>query len=187
MADSDLFGAPVDTGTIEAGKLRSLTNDMDAVITVLTRASGENKYLISQRGVRLFRRVDRERMRPVPRWEADLVTQLIDSGHLRLGGSHVLRCGAVRSPVASVLASKATRDQLARWRAMKPMHAENLPTEGARQTEWRKDPLRHLDIVPTNADPDTCKHNGGKYTHREGNILITQCTECNSTWSQRIR
>jgi hypothetical protein len=187
MTDRDLFGTPVDTDAAEANKPRALTNDLDAVIAVLTRASGQNKYLISQRGGRVFRRVDRETMRPVPRWEADLVAQLIDSGHLHLGGSQVLRCGAVRSPVASVLASKATRDQLARWRAMKPLHAENLPTEGARQMEWRKDPLRHLDIVPTNADPDTCKHNGGKYTHREGNILITQCTECNSTWSQRIR
>lgn len=52
---------------------------------------------------------------------------------------------------------------------------------------WRKDPNRHLDIVPTNQDPDTCRHNGGRNSHQDGNMWITQCTECNSTWSEKIR
>jgi hypothetical protein len=56
----------------------------------------------------------------VPRYEADTVAQLLDTGHLRLGGTHVVSDGRHEGPARSVLVTTATRAMLARWAALQP-------------------------------------------------------------------
>lgn len=115
----DLFGNEVTESPAAAGKLRQITNDMSTVMTVLSRAQDEFGYLLAGPTRQVFRRCDREKMRPLPRWEAGAVHQLIETGQLTVGGTHFMRCGAVRGHANSVLVPKSTRDQLARWRALK--------------------------------------------------------------------
>ena len=56
----------------------------------------------------------------VPRYEADTVAQLLDSGHLKLGGTHVVSDGRREGPARSVLVTTATRTLLTRWAALTP-------------------------------------------------------------------
>ena len=57
----------------------------------------------------------------VPRYEADTVAQLLDTGHLRLGGTHVVSDGRHEGPARSVLVTTATRALVARWAALTPL------------------------------------------------------------------
>jgi hypothetical protein len=66
----------------------------------------------------------------VPRYEADTVAQLLDSGHLRLGGTHVVSDGHRDGPARSVLVTAATRALAARWAALTPLHG--TPRTGGR-------------------------------------------------------
>ena len=73
---------------------------------------GERVYLRDPRGKGF--------VAAVPRYEADTVAQLLDSGHLRLGGTHVVSDGRREGPARSVLVTAATRAMLARWAALTP-------------------------------------------------------------------
>jgi hypothetical protein len=116
----DLFGneIPPGNGHEDSSTKRPMVNDMKVITDVLTTATSEQGYVIAGRTRRVFRRVDKEAMKPIPAWESNAVHQLIDSGQLTLGGNHVLRCGAVRGSATSVLVPKATRAQLSRWGAL---------------------------------------------------------------------
>jgi len=116
----DLFGEEVpDTADTAPSTPRQVTNNMAAVMTVLDHAVDEFGYLLAGPSRRVMRKTDKELMKPVPRWEADLVHQLIKAGQLTIGGTHFMRCGAVSGQAHSVLVPKATRAQLSRWRALK--------------------------------------------------------------------
>ncbi|WP_106185610.1 hypothetical protein [Umezawaea tangerina] len=121
----DLFGHDVPDTPAPAGRPRPVTNDMATVMTVLGRAQEEFGYVLAGPSRQVFRRRDRESMRPIPQWEAGAVHQLIEAGQLTVGGTHFLRCGAVRGHANSMLVPRATRDQLARWRALKNPPAWN--------------------------------------------------------------
>lgn len=115
----DLFGNEVPDVPLSRETSRRITNDMNQVMTVLERACSETGYFISSRS-RVFRMVKKGVVRPVPLWESGAVLQLVASGQLTQGeGTHLVRCGAVRSQVHAVLAPKSTRNQLARWKALK--------------------------------------------------------------------
>jgi hypothetical protein len=98
------------------------TNDMRSIIEVLERAVNECGYVIVGPSRRVYRRTNYNTMKQIPRWELETVLQLIDSGQLILGGHHVLRCGAIRQTVNSVLVPKPTRQNLNRWNALKPLN-----------------------------------------------------------------
>ncbi|MCS7484404.1 hypothetical protein ACFFQW_34310 [Umezawaea endophytica] len=115
----DLFGNDVPDTSVPAGQPRPVTNDMSAVMTVLGRAEDLFGYVLAGASRQVFRRCGGDRMRPIPRWEAAVVHQLIEVGQLTVGGTHFLRCGAVRGHANSVLMPKTTRLQLGRWRALK--------------------------------------------------------------------
>ncbi|ASO21541.1 hypothetical protein FHR81_003184 [Actinoalloteichus hoggarensis] len=118
----DLFGNAVSEEPKRARDSSSGVNDMAMVMDVVRTASGGEDsmgYVLAGRNQRVYRRVDRETMTPVPVWEADTVRQCIRSGLLKTGGTHVLRCGAVRGPAVSLLVPKSTRVQLARWQVLK--------------------------------------------------------------------
>lgn len=116
---TDLFGNEVPEVPLSEETSRRITNDMSQVMTVLERACAEHGYVASVLSRKVFRRVDKETMRPVPAWESTAVLQLLDRGLLNEGGTHLLRSGAVRFGVRSVLVPKWSRLMLARWKALK--------------------------------------------------------------------
>jgi hypothetical protein len=124
----DLFGNEVDDASAAPVKPRAVTNDMAAVMTVLGHAVDEFGYLLAGPSRRVMRKNDKDTMRPVPRWEADVVHQLIESGQLTVGGTHFMRCGAVSGHAHSVLVSKPTRLRLNRWQALKTPSSWNTKT-----------------------------------------------------------
>lgn len=115
----DLFGDEVIEVPLSKDTARRVTNDMRQVMTVLERACSEAGYLVG-RGSRVYRMVEKGVMKRVPLWESGAVLQLVASGQLAQGtGTHLMRCGAVRSQAHAVLVPKPTRNQLARWKALK--------------------------------------------------------------------
>jgi len=118
--DEDLFGNEVaDTTPVTPSKPRPVVNDMVAVMEVLGHAVDEFGYMLAGQSRRVMRKTDKDVMKPVPMWEANVVHQLIDSGQLTIGGTHFMRCGAVSGFAHSVLVPKPTRLQLSRWRTLK--------------------------------------------------------------------
>lgn len=125
----DLFGNEADdTPETTPSKPRPVTNDMTAVMTVLGHAVDEFGYLLAGPSRRVMRKNDKDTMRPVPRWEAGVVHQLIESGQLTVGGTHFMRCGAVSGHAHSVLVPKPTRMRLNRWQALKTPPSWNTRT-----------------------------------------------------------
>ena len=53
----------------------------------------------------------------VPRYEADTVAQLLDQGHLVLGGTHQVSDGHCQSPAHAVLVTRSARAIADRWAA----------------------------------------------------------------------
>jgi len=101
---------------------RSEVNDFDLVTSVI-RSAEEPGYVVIGVGQRVFLRDGARKgfVVSVPRYEADAVAQLLDSGHLRLGGTHVVSDGRHEGPARSVLVTTATRTLLARWAALTPL------------------------------------------------------------------
>ena len=101
---------------------RSAVNDLDLVTSVI-RSADEPGYVVIGPSERVFLR-DPARGKgfvvSVPRYEADTVAQLLDTGHLRLGGTHVVSDGRHEGPARSVLVTTATRALVARWAALTP-------------------------------------------------------------------
>jgi hypothetical protein len=118
---ADLFGNEVEPAAAPAAAARPVTNDLRVVTEVLNRAVSDCGYLVAGRSWRVYRRIDKETMKLATAWELRTVAQLIDSGQLTIGGTHLLRCGAVRQSVNSVLVPKSTRLMLSRWNALKPL------------------------------------------------------------------
>ncbi|SDP60891.1 hypothetical protein [Lentzea jiangxiensis] len=118
---ADLFGNEVEPTTAPAAAARSVTNDLRVVTEVLNRAVSDCGYVVASTARTVFRRVDKEKISRIPAWEASAVVQLVDNGKLVIGGTHLLRCGAVRQSVRSVLVPKSTRLMLSRWNALKPL------------------------------------------------------------------
>ena len=100
---------------------RSALNDLDLVTSVI-RSADDPGYLVIGVGERVFLRDGARKgfVVSVPRYEADTVSQLLDSGHLRLGGTHLVSDGRREGPARSVLVTTATRTLLARWAALTP-------------------------------------------------------------------
>lgn len=124
----DLFGNEITDSPTAPAEPRTVTNDMAAVMTVLGHAVEEYGYLLAGPSRRVMRKTDKDVMKPVPRWEADLVHQLIETKRLTVGGTHFMRCGAVSSHAHSVLVPKTTRADLSRWRALKTPSTWNART-----------------------------------------------------------
>ena len=110
------------TGT--AAQRRPAVNDLDLVASVI-RSAEDPGYVLVGVGERVFLR-DTTHARgfvvTVPRYEADTVSQLLDSGHLKTGGTHLVSDGHHEGPARSVLVTSATRALLARWTALTPLH-----------------------------------------------------------------
>ena len=103
---------------------RDAVNDLDLVTSVVSSAQDPG-YVVIGVSERVFLRDASRRgfVVTVPRYEADTVAQLLDTGHLRLGGTHLVSDGHQEGPARSVLVPAATRTLLARWTALhRPRH-----------------------------------------------------------------
>ena len=82
------------------------------------------------------------------RHDADTVVQLLDTGHLKLGGTHHVHHNGQEGPARSVLVPKATRDMVARWQHLRPIPIPQRPASTAgtpRQAPQR--PTIGVDVV----------------------------------------
>jgi hypothetical protein len=97
------------------------TNDLELVVMVI-RSALEPGYVVAGPAGRVLLRDDSRSgcVEPVPRYEADTVTQLLDHGHLRLGATEHVSDGHHEGPASAVLVPAATR-ALAVWWAARPL------------------------------------------------------------------
>src|SRR5689334_16381982 len=120
-AQGGLWGRP-ETLPTTTSRQRPVVNDFDLVAAVI-RSADDPGYVVIGPSKRVYLR-DTTRAKgfvvSVPRYEADTVAQLLDAGHLRLGGTHVVSDGRHEGPARSVLVTTATRAMLARWAALHP-------------------------------------------------------------------
>ena len=121
-AQAGLWGRQETLPDTTTAQRRPVVNDLDLITSVI-RSADDPGYLVIGVGERVYLR-DTTRGRgfvvSVPRYEADTVAQLLDSGHLRLGGTHLVSDGRREGPARSVLVTTATRALLAHWAALTP-------------------------------------------------------------------
>src|SRR4051812_37051755 len=94
------------------------TNDVELVVMVL-RSALKPGYVVQGAARRVYLR-DASRsgcVEPVPRYEADTVAQLLDQGHLVLGGTHHVSDGHREGPAHAVLVTRSARALADRWAA----------------------------------------------------------------------
>jgi hypothetical protein len=97
------------------------TNDVELVVMVI-RSALEPGYVVVGAARRVYLR-DGTRsgcVEPVPRYEADTVAQLLDQGHLYLGGTHHVSDGHCEGPARAVLVTASARAMADRW-AVRPL------------------------------------------------------------------
>jgi hypothetical protein len=98
------------------------SNDLDLFVAVAGTAI-EPGYVLIGPTDGVFRRdpARKGHVGPVPRYEAAMVTQLLDSHHLTTGGTHQVTYGRQDGPARAVLVPRATRDQIDRWTHLHPL------------------------------------------------------------------
>ena len=104
---------------------RAATNDLDLFASVVTSAQDPGYVLIGPAERVMLRdpTCGKTHVTTVPRYEADTVAQLLDAGHLKIGGTHVVTDGRREGPARSVLVPTATKAMVARWAALRPLTA----------------------------------------------------------------
>jgi hypothetical protein len=106
-------------------------NDPELVASVV-RAAMTRGYVVIGPAQRVFLREPGGaqkggRVEPVPGYEQDTVRQLLDSGHLTTGGTHLVRHAGREGTASSILVPKATRAMVTRWSSMRPLHDRTHP------------------------------------------------------------
>ncbi len=97
-------------------------NDLDLFASVVASARDPGYVLVGPaERVMLRDPIHKGHVQSVPRYEADTVAQLLDTGHLKIGGTHVVSDGRREGMARSVLVPAATRATLARWAALTPI------------------------------------------------------------------
>ena len=115
----DLFGDPVkEAGAERTARKASGSNDRELAESVLRSALGEGYALIGH-PMRVYRCVGRGEIETVPRYESEMVSDLIDRDVLKVGGWHDYTCGSSAGRGRSVLVPGASRNLLNRWAALK--------------------------------------------------------------------
>jgi hypothetical protein len=116
----DLFGNPIAKLTKSTRDTTKLINDMDLAESVLSLAINVGYRLIGTQE-KVYRRVEGrdEEIESVPRYEADMVHNLIEQKYLTIGGHHHCRWRGFEGSGRSVLVPKTTKHYLSRLRAYK--------------------------------------------------------------------
>ena len=107
------------------------TNDPELVASVV-RAALTRGYVVIGHTQRVFLRDPGGMQKggpvePVPGYEQDTVRQLLDSGHLTTGGTHIVRYAGREGAANSILVPKATRAMITRWTSLRPLHGRTHP------------------------------------------------------------
>jgi hypothetical protein len=91
-------------------------NDVDLFVAVAQTAMDPG-YVVVGPAERVFRRDPSHPgyVEPVASYEAAMVAQMLNGGHLKIGGAHHVTYGRREGPARSVLVSQHTRTQLSRW------------------------------------------------------------------------
>lgn len=111
-----LWGEPAPNPVLPRGVV---SNDLDLFVAVVRLAIDPGYVVIGPTG-RVFRRDPGHRnsdteVETTPAYEDDMVTQLLNAGHLILGGHHYATRGRIGIPARTVLVPRATRDLITRW------------------------------------------------------------------------
>ena len=101
------------------------SNDLELFAAVAAMAIDPGYVLIGP-AERVLRRdpAHKSHVEPVASYEAAMVAQMLDTGHLTIGGSHHVIYGRHDGPARSVLVPKATREHLTCW-----SNLHRLPTQ----------------------------------------------------------
>ncbi|MBN9735886.1 MULTISPECIES: hypothetical protein [unclassified Pseudonocardia] len=135
-----LFGEPAVVETAHHGP--AATQDPREVARLVGLAQDPGLFLVERSGQVL--RADPAqpgRADPVARHDGDTVAQLLDSGHLKLGGTHHLQHAGNEGPARSVLVPRTTRDMVSRWDHLRPI------PESAPPPETKKQPQRSTGVI----------------------------------------
>ncbi|OZM73571.1 hypothetical protein CFN78_08540 [Amycolatopsis antarctica] len=116
----DLFGNSIDITADTTESTVKTTNDMGLIEHVIGIASASG-YVLVGTGEKVFRKISNDQIEGTPAYEADAVHQLITRKWLKVGGTHVYRCGGREGPARSVLVPRSTKEKAHRWRALKPL------------------------------------------------------------------
>ena len=98
------------------------SNDLELAESVLRTALGEG-YAVIGHPQRVYRCAGQGEIEAVPRYESDMVSDLLDRALLRVGGWHDYTCGASAGRGRAVLVPQSSRILMNRWAALK-----RLPT-----------------------------------------------------------
>lgn len=142
-----LFGDPAIIDSSDQGQTE--TQDPREVARIVQTAQEPGFLVIERTGLVL--RADPARpgcAEAVPRHDGDTVGQLLDSGHLKLGGTHHIHHNGDEGPARSVLVPRATRDMVTRWDHLRPLPQPAVPaTKPGKQTPPRSSGVIGVDVV----------------------------------------
>lgn len=179
-----LFGDPA-TAPIRRDMDRASVQDPELVADVVRTADGPGFLLIE----RSHRVVKADPAKPgvvdsAARHEQDTVLQLLDSGHLRTGGTHHVHHHGHEGPARSVLVPKATRDMVTRWSNLRPVPAPRAPDPAPATTPGGKRPAGRrteptdrsgpivVDVIRPGRGLLTCAEFGGQIVRDGGRYVV---------------
>ncbi|MEV1291940.1 hypothetical protein [Pseudonocardia sp. NPDC049635] len=142
-----LFGDPAVVESADRGPVA--TQDPREVARVVALAHDPGLFVVERSGLVL--RADPARpgcADAVSRHDGDTVVQLLDTGHLRLGGTHHVHHAREEGPARSVLVPKQTRDMVSRWAHLRPIPEPTpAPAQARRRPAQRSTGLIGVDVV----------------------------------------
>ncbi len=114
--NTDLFGQPLPDPLLPTASdpvPDRRTNSIDEVLTVLGIACSDGYAVVGARH-QVWRCLSDPLIEPVPRHEADTVRQLLDTGWLTLGGTHIYEHHSADVTARSVLIPQRVRHWMLR-------------------------------------------------------------------------
>ena len=163
-----LFGDPVTVATDETDPVA--TQDPREVARIVHTAHDPG-YLLIERTSRVLRA---DPTRPgcadaVSRHDGDTVAQLLDSGHLKLGGTHHVHHAGQEGPARSVLVPKQTRDMVSRWDHLRPVSTPARAPKPEERGQARLSGVIAVDVVEPGKALVTLATGHGGTVLRDGN------------------
>ena len=141
-----LFGEPALVATEDHEPVA--TQDPREVARIVATAQEPGLLLIERTALVL--RADPARpgcAEAVSRHDGDTVLQLLDTGHLKVGGTHHVHHNGSEGPARSVLVPKVTRDMVARWQHLRPVPPPTATPGKPEQARQRSTGVIGVDVV----------------------------------------
>lgn len=180
---SALFGDDKPVPTPRSADPRDASQDPELIATVVKTATDPG-YLLVEKSGRVFR-IDPATPGVVTdaaaRHEQDAVHQLVDSGHLTIGGTHHIHHRGHEGPARSVLVPKNTRDMVTRWDSLHPIPAQDRRAQPAPSKARRKQgraedkPISGrivVDVVRPGRGLLTCAEFNGQIIRDQGRYVV---------------